>query len=396
MVVGRPFQDIHHITSRICGICSIGHQLASLQATESALDVQVSEQTVILRKLALHAENLQSHLLHIGYLVLPDLLGVSSVIPLAQTHREELLNLIGARRISNEISECIGGRTTHPQSLVPGGMAGLPSEAEIRGIRCKIMEMQVRIDKVVELFAALGDKWPDFDRPTEYVALVSPSEYAFYRGELGSSRDKRRPVALYREVTNEYCVRQSTAKWAGNVEDSYMVGALARFNLNHELLGSGARAVAQKLGLKAPCGNPYMTTVAQLVECVHSGEDSLELLERLLQRGLRQEKPVPVKARAGRGVAAVEVPRGTLFHYYEYDDTGRVVQADSVIPTNQNHGNIQKDFDALAPTLAELSEAEIELKLSMLVRAYDPCISCSTHSIDLREQSRRWVSFVRV
>jgi coenzyme F420-reducing hydrogenase alpha subunit len=175
-----------------------------------------------------------------------------------------------------------------------------------------------------------------------------------------------------------------------------MVGALARFNLNHELLGNGARAAAQKLGLKAPCGNPYMTTVAQLVECVHSGEDSLELLERLLQRGLRHEKPVPVKTRAGRGVAAVEVPRGTLFHYYEYDDTGRVVQADSVIPTNQNHGNIQKDFDALAPTLAELSEAEIELKLSMLVRAYDPCISCSTHSIDPRKQNRRWVRFVRI
>ena len=396
MVLNRPYQDIHHITSRICGICSIGHQLASLQATEDAMGVQVSDQTVQLRKIALHAENLQSHLLHIGYLVLPDLMGVGSVIPLAQTHKEELLTLIGARRISNELSQLIGGRTTHPQSLVPGGMAKLPTEPELREMMGKVEEMCRRTEKVVDLFASLDEKWPRFQRPTEYVALVSPTGYALYRGELGSSKDQRRPVPLYQDLTNEYCVPQSTAKWAKNTEDSYMVGALARFNLNHELLHDRAKAAAKKLGLKAPCHNPFAITLAQLVECVHSCEDSMQLIDQVLTRGLRQEQPVPITPRAGKGVGAVEVPRGLLFHAYEYDDNGRVVWADCVIPTNQNHGNIQKDFDAMAPSLTELDEPAIELQLSMLVRAYDPCISCSTHYIDLREQSKSWVTFVRV
>ena len=122
----------------------------------------------------------------------------------------------------------------------------------------------------------------------------------------------------------------------------------------------------------------------------------MQLIDQVLTRGLRQEQPVSITPRAGKGVGAVEVPRGLLFHAYEYDDNGRVVWADCVIPTNKNHGNIQKDFDAMAPSLTELDEPAIELKLSMLVRAYDPCISCSTHYIDLREQSKSWVTFVRV
>jgi coenzyme F420-reducing hydrogenase alpha subunit len=75
----------------------------------------------------------------------------------------------------------------------------------------------------------------------------------------------------------------------------------------------------------------------------------------------------------------VEAPRGILFHHYTYDDTGIVQDANCVIPTNQNHNNIQKDMDRLAPTLVNRPEDEVRLALEMLVRAYDPCISCSTH-----------------
>lgn len=397
MVQGRPFGDIHHIVSRICGICSIGHQLCSIQATEDAFGLNVSHQTVELRKLALHAENLQSHLLHIGYLVLPDLLGVDSVLPLAETHREELVNLVACRRISNEFSRMICGRTTHPQRLIPGGMEKVPSAGEMELLKTELEGSLSRLDRIVNLFVALSEKWPDFKRPTEYVALVSPAEYALYSGEIGSSDDINRPAMLYQQVTNEYCVPHSTAKWTKNTRDSYLVGALARFNLSSRHLTPGAQKAAQKLGLKAPVHNPYLNTVAQLVECVHSTEDSLDIISRLLSRGIKNEKPPRIKIKAGKGVGAVEVPRGILIHCYEYNDEGRIIKADCVIPTNQNHGNIQKDMDAIKPMLSGLDPEAIELKLSMLVRGYDPCISCSTHLLDVSgTPARSMVRFVRV
>lgn len=384
MLVGRDYHDVHHIVSRICGICAIGHQLASLQATEDALNIHVSEQTHLLRRLALHAENLQSHLLHIAYLVLPDLMGVDSILPLAQTHRDAVLKLIAARRVSNEFSTIICGRTTHPQRMTPGGFTMFPSAAELETLRTLLTDTLPNLDFAVDLFAGLRDRLPDFDRETEYVGLVSPSEYAMYWGEIGTSRDERRPARQYRNITREYMLPTSTAKWTKNLGESYMVGALARFNLNAEHLMPRAKAAAIKLGLIKGCTNPYYITLAQLVECVHTVEESLELVGELLDRGVREEAPAQAHLCAGRGVGAVEVPRGLLFHAYEYDDNGRIFQADCVIPTNQNHGNIQKDLDALVPRLSGLSEKEMELKLSMLVRAYDPCISCSTHCIDAR------------
>lgn len=384
MLVGRDYKDVHHITSRICGICAIGHQLCSLQATEDALNIHVSEQTHLLRRLALHAENLQSHLLHIVYLVLPDLMGVDSILPLAATHKDAVLKFIAARRVSNEFSRLICGRTTHPQRMTPGGFTMFPTTAELKTLHGLLTDALGNLDFAVDFFATLLDRIPQFERVTEYVGLVSPSEYAMYWGEIGTTRDERRPARQYRNITREYIVPTSTAKWAKNQGDSYMVGALARFNLNAEHLMPRAQAAAKKLSLKKGCGNPYMITIAQLVECVHTVEESILQVEELLGRGIREEAPAKASISAGRGVGAVEVPRGLLFHFYEYDDNGRIFQADCVIPTNQNHGNIQKDMDALVPQLSGLSEKELELRLSMLVRAYDPCISCSTHLIDAR------------
>jgi len=334
----------------------------------------------------------------VAYLVLPDLMGVGSVIPLAATHKQELLNCIALHRISNEFSRVICGRTTHPQRLIPGGFAKIPSAAELTTVRKQLEEAVPRLLDAASLVATLRDKLPDFTRPTEYMALSSPAEYALYWGDIGTSMEEQPlPGIYYRDLTNEYCVPQSTAKWTKNKAESLMVGALARFNQNYKLLSPLARSVAGTLGLKAPCTNPYMNSLAQLVECAHSLEDSIQLFDQLLAAGLKKEGTPRITPRAGHGVGAMEVPRGILFHSYEYDDQGRVVNADCVIPTNQNHGNIQKDLEALVPIIKDKSEAEIELLTSMLVRAYDPCISCSTHFVDLREpDGKSFVKFVRV
>ncbi|KYK36874.1 MAG: Ni/Fe hydrogenase subunit alpha [Theionarchaea archaeon] len=386
MVMGRKWNELHHITSRICGICSIGHTLASLKATEAAMDIPINEQDLNLRKLALHAENMQSHMLHLGYLVLPDLLGAGSIIPLTESHPDEIKTVIRLHRLANHMSDIVCGRTTHPQRLLPGGFSKIPTTDELKTLKKKLHDSQADLNTLVNLFQQLVQKFPDFWRETEFIALTSPDEYALYDGVISSTDTESAPVTEYLSFTNEYIVPTSTAKQTKHVRDSCMVGALARFNKNYEKLLPRAKEVAALFDLNPVCHNPFMNNIAQLVEIVHSVEDSIRLISLIEDSGL---EPLPeynrpeIQVKAGRGVGAVEVPRGILFHDYTYNEEGVCTTANCVIPTNQNHGNIQRDLEAFVPQLLGKPQKEIELAIEMLVRAYDPCISCSTHYLEV-------------
>jgi len=181
---------------------------------------------------------------------------------------------------------------------------------------------------------------------------------------------------------NEYVHPQSTAKWCKWHRESYAVGALARFNLNAQHLQPLATSVAEMFGLKKGCCNPYWNNVAQVVESVQVVERSLQLIDEILTEGIKQERP-NYKVKAGIGVGGVEAPRGILFHKYEFDKKGDCVAANLTIPTNQNHANIQLDFEALVPAIIDQEQDDIRLALEMLVRSYDPCISCSTHYLNV-------------
>ena len=378
MVRGRSWNEVATITSRICGICSIAHTFASLKATEAAMGIQLSKQTLKLRKLLLHAENLQSHVLHIGYLALPDFAGVKSVIPLASSHTQEVLTVVRLHRLANELCDLVGGRTTHPNTTVVNGFTRLPDAKRLKEFQDKCKNSFGDLKAVATLLKALSKNIPAFERETEYIGLTSKEEYAIYDGQIGSTDTGVHPVDEYRTIVNEYIVPQSTAKYCKHNRDAYLVGALARFNLNYDQLSPVAKEIAADLGLKAPCYNPFMNTVAQLVECVYSVEDCIRLIDEVLADGLKEEdRSFAIKA--GRGVGVVEAPRGILIHDYTYDDKGICREANCVIPTNQNHANIQKDMEALLPGIMNKSKEEITLHLEMLGRAYDPCISCSTH-----------------
>ncbi len=380
MLVGRYYEDVPHIASRICGICSIAHTTASIQATEAAFGIQPSEQTILLRKLLYNAELLESHVLHALFLAAPDFLGVDSVFPLVKTHKDVVVMALRLKKLAYNLAELLAGRKTHPLSCLVGGFAKLPALSELKAIRSRIEDSLADLDVIVNLFKTLTI--PDFTRETEYIALKDPKEYAFISGQIDSTDGGITPLSKYLEVTNEFCVPHSTAKFTRNKRDAYMVGALARFNINHDQLLPRAKKVAKELGLKAPCYNPFMITVAQVVEYANTVEDSLNLIDTILARGLEEEDN-NVKVRAGRGIGAVEAPRGILFHDYTYDKNGLLTKANCIIPTNQNHNNIQKDMEALVPQILSKPEDEIRLTLEMLVRAYDPCVSCSTHLLKI-------------
>jgi coenzyme F420-reducing hydrogenase alpha subunit len=386
MLRGQNYNELRPITSRICGICSIGHSLASLKATEDALGVKITEQTALLRRLAIHGENMQSHILHIGYLAAPDLLGVGSVFPLVGTkHSDALLKIIKLHRLANEMSDLICGRTIHPIRLVVGGFSMLPSEKQLKELRKRLEESRNITNDVAQVVFSVADKLPGFNRETEYIALSADNEYALYEGVINSTdTGKYQDYKNYQNITNEYIVQHSTAKYAKHARDSYMVGALARFNLNSSRLHPAAKDVAQMFKLKKINYNPFMNTIAQLVEFVHSVEDSIHLIDKILERGLKAEKPIKAKVKSSRGVGIVEVPRGMLIHDYTLNSKGYCTKANCIIPTNQNHANIQFDMEKLVPEIIDRPPKEIELTMEMLVRAYDPCISCSTHYLDVK------------
>jgi coenzyme F420-reducing hydrogenase alpha subunit len=240
----------------------------------------------------------------------------------------------------------------------------------------------------VDLYASL--KVPEFKRQTEYESLSDPTEYAFYGGSLVTSDGARADIHDYKKIIHESIVQHSSAKHVKNKRSSLMVGALARFNNNSKQLHPKAKEAARKVGLTAPSYNTFHNNTAQVIESVHCYYEVLRLLDELIASGIQDEKP-PMKwpkGRQGVGIGLTEVPRGTLVHQYEYDEDGIVTGANLVIPTNQNLANVEDDFRAYIPQLmAEgRSEAEVAHALEMLVRAYDPCISCSVHlvTVDLK------------
>ena len=381
MLRGRPYGEASHLTSRICGICAVGHATTSLRATEKALGVELSEQTVLLRKLNFHGEMLDSHILHSYMLVAPDCLGVGSVIPLAKSAPDVVLRALRMKKLAGDLCAALCGRHTHPIALTVGGFTHFPSSQTLHQLRERLEAARADVEATVELFQSL--RLPVFDRETEYLALRKEDEYCFIDGEITSTDGGAWPIEQYREVTNEYLVPHSSAKRTHNKRPEYMVGALARFNVNHDKLHPKAQAAATALNLKPKCTNPYMMTVAQIVEIVHCLEDSIRLADVLLERGVAWEDPAPPARLSGEGTGACEVPRGVLFHNYTIQD-GLVVGANCIIPTGQNLGNIEADMRALVPTILDRTQAEITKSLEMLVRAYDPCISCSTHMLDVR------------
>ncbi len=390
MLRGRSVFEAQHITSRICGICSCGHSLASIAAAEDALGVKPTAQTIKLRKLLLDYEFLDSHVLHAFLLVAPDAMGVPSFVPLVATHNAAVRQILRLKKAVNDCCDILVGRHTHPITAIVGGWTKLPRPKDVDE-QIKIMEgMAADLKPLLELAKTL--KLPDFERDTEYVALVSDDgEYPMLSGDIGSTDGKRVPRKDYKLTTNEFVDPRSSAKFTKWNRASLFVGALARFNLNHDKLLPEAKAYAKEIGLKPVCRNPFMNTMAQVVEIVHCYHHALGILKGLKQDGvdLSQEVTVglnekgAVPVRAGNGVGSVEVPRGILHHNYETDRDGMIKYANCIIPTNQNVNNIEYDFSKFLPELLGETKDTIRLKLEMLVRAYDPCISCSAHYLDV-------------
>jgi len=375
---GKHFTSAHMLAARICGICSISHCLAALRATERAFGVETPPAAGSLRLLAKHGETLQSHALHLFFLAAPDFLGTPSVLPLRDTHPAVVNLALRLKGVANRLCDAVAGRTTHPLVLQPGGVTTAPTAAVLKELRSGLDRALEDLGAAARLLRTFDV--PVFEREAEFVSLGGEDCYPFIGGPVVSSDGVLRQEDDYLEVTNEYVDPANTSKWSRLSRESYAVGPLARVNNNFRLLRPQAQQVALELGLEPVCHNPFMAHVARLVECVHCAYEAIQIVDELIAAPA-EDLRAPVIPRAGRGVGAVEAPRGILFHCLDYNAEGRLEHADAVVPTTQNNGHIHRDLPKLVAEVVEsgAGDAEVERMCSMLVRSYDPCVSCSVH-----------------
>jgi coenzyme F420-reducing hydrogenase alpha subunit len=295
-----------------------------------------------------------------------------------ESHPQVVRAGLQLKELGNRISIATAGRATHPVSLVLGGITKAPELQQLKELLTMIQERKLALAQAVTFFEELHI--PNFTRETEFISLCNGVTYPAIGGQLVSSDGITRDENDYLLMTNEYTRDFSTSKFTRLSRNSSAAGALARFNNNYHLLHPNAQAVATRFDLQPVCHNPFMNNIAQLVECVHILEDAEELIGMVMDmKG--EETKCHYTPQAGAATGAVEAPRGILYHYMETNDEGMVVRADCIIPTTQNNGNIYDDLQALVAELLRegKSDGEIQLQCEMLVRSYDPCISCSVH-----------------
>ena len=374
----RLYDEAPRIACRICGICSVGHATASVHALEAALGIKPGPKLGLLRRLNMAGEWLQSHVLHLCFLVAPDAFGAPSIVPLVRSQPEVVKRALRLKRLANDVCCTVSGRHVMPISYHAGWMGYWPAPVELEALARRIAEARADLDALVEVFA--GVRWPVLAREAEHVAaLEDDGAYPMMGGALHTSHGRVTPPRAYREVLQEYLVEHSAAKHARGPDGPIRVGALARVSLAHERLHPRAREAMRRLALAPRSANPFDNVPAQLVEAVHALEEAARAVETLLADPLPEE-PAPVtRPRGGQGIGIVEVPRGTLVHDYEVGADGRIIRANCLIPTAQNLASIETDMRVFVPTLLGRPKDEVQHALEMLVRAYDPCISCAVH-----------------
>lgn len=384
IMVGRSYSEVPMIASRICGVCCGSHAITALMAVEEALGVTVSEQTRKLREALLLSSVAQSHLLHLYFLTLPDYLGFADAIQMASKHREALRNALKLKKGCNDVARVVGGRDVHAIALRTGGFSSVPSKSELELLVRNLKGAKKLAAETAELFSVI--KPPQFQRETEYKALRAEGEYAFLPGVIASSKEGEFIDDDFGHYLSEVIKPYSTAKVVLSFGKPYMVGALARMNLNRQWLSDDAKEALRQSPIRFPNYSPFANNFAQSVEVLHCVDRLIDLLEEI--RPVK-EPPQKINVRKGIGVIATEAPRGTLFHKYELSRQGTVRKADIITPTTQNLANIEADIKEFLPSILGKPKDELVLEVEKLIRAYDPCISCATHFLQLDLRKKR-------
>jgi coenzyme F420-reducing hydrogenase alpha subunit len=377
---GRSQLEVPDITSRICGICPVAYLMSSSRAIEDALGIVIDGPLRELRRLIYLGEWIESHMLHVFLLGLPDFLGYPDAVSMASEHRELVQRGLRMKRAGNSIVATMGGRAIHPVNVRVGGFHRAPTKAELSPLLPELAWGREAARETVADLAKLP--FPDVDRDFELVALRHPDEYAILDGRLVSTKGLDIAVQDYDAHFVEEQVPYSTAlRSTLRGRGSYLCGPLARFNLSFDRLAQIAQEAAVAAGVTTPCRNPFKMIVVRAVEVLHAFDEATRIIESY-QPPDRPYVEAPIRAATGCG--CTEAPRGTLYHRYSVDEEGLIGEAKIVPPTSQNQRAMEEDLAHLAPDLAALPHDEATRLAERAIRNHDPCISCAAHFLRLR------------
>lgn len=376
---GRKYSEAPDITARICGICPIAYQMSSVHAMENAFGVEVDEQIRELRRLLYCGEWIESHALHIYMLHAPDFLGYEDAIQLAKDHPDAVQRGLGIKKTGNDLVTILAGREIHPINVKIGGFYRAPRKQEFVEILEKLKRARDESYKTVLWAATLP--FPEFDREYEFVSLSHPSEYPMNEGRLISNKGLDIGIREYELLFHETHVPYSNALQSTlKGRDSYLVGPLARYNLNFDKLSPLAKEAAKEARAEPPLMNQFKSIIARSVETLYACDEAIRIIEAYEP----PEKPaIEYEVRPGFGFGCTEAPRGILYHRYLVGENGLIRDAKIVPPTAQNQGMIEGDLRDFVISNGTLSKQDLTFKCEQLVRNYDPCISCATHFLNL-------------
>jgi len=379
---GRDLREVPDITARICGICPVAYQASSCQALEKAMGIsrQIDPAIRALRDLIYCGEWIESHVLHMFLLHLPDFLGHESALSMVADHGHVVRQALRLKKLGNAIVGLLGGRAVHPVGMCVGGFHSAPGVAACRALA---EEVRPAIDDMAELTLFLAGKieYPALERDYEFLSLSAPDEYPMNQGRIRSNKGLDVDQEDFLGVVEEHHVAHSNALHAVvKGRGHYVVGPLARLNLNHEKLHRRALEllpkVCQLVGRNLPWRNSFLSLPARALETVHALALSHDLLTSY---ATPDRSRVPFAVRAGIGSHGTEAPRGICWHQYRVEGDGSIASARIIPPTSQNLGSIEDDLVEFAPGLDDLPDEAATLRCEHLVRNYDPCISCSVH-----------------
>lgn len=381
---GRSHGELPDIVARICGICPVAYQMSAVHAVERAFGVTVDGPLRALRRLLYCGEWIESHALHIVMLHAPDFLGCADAVEMASKHADMVRHGLALKKTGNQILRLLGGREIHPVSVRPGGFYRVPTRDEIETLRRPLEDARRMAAELVGWVATFD--FPQIERDYEFVALRHPDEYPFNEGRLVSSRGLDIDIADYEQEFEERHVAHSTALHSMlRRRGAYLVGPLARYALNFDRLPAAIQALARDAGLDPVCRNPFRSIVVRAIEVAYACDEALRIVDGYAPPA---EPAVALVPREGVGYGCTEAPRGICWHRYAFHAAGHITAARIVPPTSQNQPSVEADLAAVAADLLDADDAALRARCEQAIRNYDPCISCSTHFLDLKVTRR--------
>ncbi|KEA63014.1 hydrogenase/sulfur reductase, alpha subunit [Marinobacterium lacunae] len=376
---GRAYHEVPDIVARICGICPVAYQMTAVQALEQAFDFTPSDWVRRMRRLFYCGEWIQSHALHIHLLALPDYLGFDSAIAMAEQYPAQVQRGLELQALGNTIIKLFGGRSVHPVGARVGGFHHAPTDADIKRLNTQLEKARDSARALTNWCAQLPV--PQDDDSFINVALKHESEYPLYEGTLAGSDGLSITAQEWEQYFEETHAPHSTALWSLYQGAPYLVGPLARLNLNRERLPAEIADNLNNTGIAFPSRNMFHSMLARAVEIELAIHEALELTAAYSVPERPFDDVIP---RAGIGFGATEAPRGLLWHRYETDENGLIKHARIVPPTSQNQARIEQDLhNSLQAFGLEHPDDALRLHCEKVIRNYDPCISCATHFLQL-------------